>query len=352
MSNFLRVKSKFLISTQTKQHELMSKLKKGEITKAKVIEVGKNNKILINIKGTEVRATTKRQLTKGDIIKLTVENISAEKIEVAILENDEESKTAELVPMKEKLNSKANVLKLKSDINIISREKGEILKQNDVEKIIKNFNKLKDKFPNSKSLLKSLVTLVKNGLEINSDNLKNIYSYYNGDINEKLKDIKKETTKEEVAKKIKQMLSESKDGDSSFKKGLNIINNLNKLNEKNIIEFMFLSEMMKTPAKIEVKYENSNSEDAENSDKKNSYYLKINLELENSGKVTIKIKNWNKYLDIDFFIQNINMKDEYMSKIKELKEKIEKMGYFVGGLRIQKIEDEKIIINKGVNLKI
>lgn len=338
MDNFLRLNLKYLIPDKNKNQSVFNKLKPGDTLFSKVIDF-EDGKALLNIKGTELIAESKRFLQKGDIIKIRVQNVSGEKVFVEIPDE------SEIIALKKDLSAKESFNKLK-DITIKeSIKENIILKERNIKNVVKtyqnNFGKNSEKI--DRSTIKTLLLMEKNGVGDSKKLFEDIRSYVKKDFGNSIE------LDKNFKENLKNAISNLSSNETSFDRGLNLVNNLRNLNEENIFEYMFFMGENNQPAEIKIEYEKE--EDEKTVSKKNAL-ISINLDLRKLGKLEVKVNLWKNVIDILFNLENGENKDLINITKNKLVEKLEAKGFKIGDIGVRTlIEDEREVSISEVNLK-
>ncbi|MGM0508334.1 MAG: flagellar hook-length control protein FliK [Fusobacteriota bacterium] len=344
MKNLIRLNFKKLIPTISKKKEIFTKLKIGDIVKAKVMDQD-GKKTLLNIKGTDVLTDIDHKLTRGEVIKLEVQKFKEEKILVKMRDHS----------AKKELNFKNPKNKnLKKAILSESIKSKTFLKESQINRVVKKYNELNNKLGNldtkkgviKKDIIRALIIIEGNDLDFSEELFKNIRAYLNHDI-EKKKKINKDDS-EKFKEDLKSYLKNLKESKNPFDKGLKIMNAINKEKKQNILEFMFLINKNLKPVEIKIRYPGKKGD--EKIDYENSY-IDFNLELENIGELKISFNSWKKKVEITFWTSNKKAKDVILKDIDILKQNIEDLGYKIDGIKIKNLRDEIKPEIKGVNVK-
>lgn len=333
MEKLIRLNSKNLITTKLNKNAMILKLKKGDKVKAKVMEFNKDT-ALLNIKGTEILAKVNKALIKGQVLNLEIQGFEEDKLLVKVEEDTGENQKG--------LSKKGDDLKKA----VISESiKGKFLiKKEKIEKLMIKYKKLMGNTKKTnKNVIKTLLIIEDNDLEFSDELFKNIKAYIDKEVKKKIK------IDDKLKDNIKKALKELKDSDEPFDKGMKLLNALNKKDKKNTLEFMFLINENLNPVEIKIKYEKK--EENGEIDKKNNY-INIDLELENFGEMIIKVNNWEKRVEIVFLVNETVKKEEILKEINLLEERIEKIGYSLGNIKVKKSKKKEELTIKGVNIKI
>jgi hypothetical protein len=199
------------------------------------------------------------------------------------------------------------------------------------------------KLENFKSgIIKSLVKLENAETGLNPEIFKKVFEFYEKD---NTTFIDEDENSESLLKNYIKELSEGKDIKSE---STTIVNVLNKMDDKNIIEFMINSNLLKNAAEIKIKSE----ENRDKNDKKNKVnYITINLELEKIGKMTVSVVLSEKNrANLSFYVSQEKIKDNIKSDESELKNRFAAKGISVENINIKDLKEEEE--NRGINCKI
>ena len=202
---------------------------------------------------------------------------------------------------------------------------------------------IKNKSENYKNgMIKSLVKLENAETGLNPELFKKVFSFYEGEstkLLEKNKDIKSE---------LKLYMKNLSEGIDIKSENTAVVNVLNKMDEKNIIEFMINSDLFKKPAEIRI---NSEEKNQKNGTKSRISYLTINLELEKAGKMAVSLVLTDKNrADISFYVGKEKVKESIKEDSENLKEVFSKSGILLKNINIKDIKSEEE--NESINCKI
>ncbi|OQY08192.1 MAG: hypothetical protein B6I28_04985 [Fusobacteriia bacterium 4572_132] len=333
MNKLIRLNSKNLITKELNKNAMILKLKKGDKVKAKVMEFNKDT-ALLNIKGTDILTKVSKALIKGQVLNLEIQGFEEDKLLVKIEEEMGENQKG--------LSKKGDNLKKA----VISESiKGKMLiKKEKIEELMIQYKKIiGNKKKLNKNVIKTLLIIEDNDLEFSEELFKNIKAYIDKEVKKKIK------IDDELKDNIKKALKELKDSDEPFDKGTKLLNALNKKDKKNVLEFMFLINENLNPVEIKIKYEKK--EKNGEIDKENNY-MNIDLELENFGEIGIRVNSCQKRVEILFLVNETVKKEEILKEINLLEERIEKIGYSLGNIKVKELEKKEELTIKGVNIKV
>ena len=179
-------------------------------------------------------------------------------------------------------------------------------------------------------MIKSLVKLENAETGLNPELFKKVFSFYEGEstkLLEKNKDIKSE---------LKLYMKNLSEGIDIKSENTAVVNVLNKMDEKNIIEFMINSDLFKKPAEIRI---NSEEKNQKNGTKSRISYLTINLELEKAGKMAVSLVLTDKNrADISFYVGKEKVKESIKEDSENLKEVFSKSGILLKNINIKDIK--------------
>lgn len=333
MENLTRLNFKYLIADQGKKKELFQKLKPGETVNARVHSYEKG-KALINIKGTDILTTVNRELKKGELVKLKIEEIGNDRLLMSVQDKEVKSKDFKNISNKN----------IEFQEKILSQALNEkiYLDEEKIKNIISKYEKYNEKFQEKpKELLRALIFLEANEVKESENLIENLIEYINETDFEKIKE------EEDIKEFLKKAIEKPEIDDNKTKKGQDLLNSINKMNEKNEIEFItgFYNENEK--AKIKIKYEEKGKD---GKIKPENVYISIKLDLEKIGEIEIKISIWKKKIDLIFVVEEEIEKKEILKNIEDLKERVKKTGFDISDVRVKNNENKEYKI-KGVNLK-
>ena len=410
MVDFIKINSKFIIPTEEKRKEIFAKLTPGETLTARVSDVSDNGKAIINIKGTDVLTESGRELKKGDVISVTVQNIDSDKIMVKINDNKTIVKDVngnKIAMLSEKMNELKNgIIETVVNGNILINDKkidavmnkyleikmaeyresseGKINNEtsenkvniknivenlkissesaniNPYDKINKENNKIISKIVPD-NVLPEIIEKASADIENDKNIIKtlSIMEKYNLEFNDRgFRYIKSYFEKanaesieidENLKKNIKKAVENIKQGKEDIDKGTNIINALNQAEEKRQIEFVLQLENS-LPAEIKINYDEKNENGEKEKIDKNNFTLSLKLSLENLGDLEIKTAVWNKHMGLIFGLKDKEKLRAIMENVTELNSRLTGMGYIVDEIK-GKIETKEEIKIKGVNVE-
>lgn len=223
--------------------------------------------------------------------------------------------------------------------------KYEVLQENSVKKPEKEIAEfiVGNKLENTKSgIIKTLVKLENAETGLNPELFKKVFQFYEGE-NTKLSE-----NNENIEEELKTYVQDLASGKDIKSENTTVVNVLNKMDEKNITEFMINSDLFKKPAEIKI---NSEEGAETGKGKKRLDYITINLELENTGKMVIStvLADKNK-ANISFYVSKEKIKENIKNDEMELKERFSAKGISLEKINIKDLKEEEE--NSGVNCKI
>ena len=251
------------------------------------------------------------------------------------------------------INSKNNIIK-KSEVILSDTTKKELNEKYKISEKFLNINEENTKKPEREiaefiiekradnfktGIMKTLVKLENAETGLNPEIFKKVFEFYD---KESTTIIMEEENSENGLKNYIKELSEGKDIKSE---STTVVNVLNKMEDKNIIEFMVNSNLLKNAAEIKIKSESNGKNEKEI---KNVNYITINLELEKIGKMTVSVVlSEKKRANLSFYVSQEKIKDNIKSDEEDLKRLFLAKGISVENINIKdlKKEEENISIN-------
>lgn len=211
------------------------------------------------------------------------------------------------------------------------------------EKEIAEFiiDKKSENFKNE--IIKTLVKLENAETGLNPEIFKKVFEFYDKAGLDLIKDEKNSKSG------IKNYIKDLAEGKEIKSESTTIVNVLNKMENKNIIEFMLNLNFLKNPAEIKIKSDESGDKFEK---KSNISYITINLEPEKIGKMAVSIVLAEKSkASLSFYVSNENIKEHIKSDEEELKSRFSAKGISVENINIKDLKEEEEE-NKGINCKI
>ena len=256
---------------------------KGKIYSGKIINSEKDSTVLL-FKGMKIDINTNLNLKVGNNVEFLLEKIENENIYLKIVENnnfDEDiGEAINLILKEQKLSIKEEkIIKIIDIFKDLNSEEADIKDEN---------NKInKEKF--DISLLKALVYIEGKNIKLSLPTIKYLYSYFNENIDDEIDNF------DDLEEKLKKFIKDMKNSESSYSKGINIINSQSKKDNTGEIEFSFFLSELEKQINIIIKKDANNDKNEDNKDGEN-YYLNIKTQFDKFGEIEIKLSKHKKNL--------------------------------------------------------
>lgn len=350
------------IKKEDRKQELKieDKIEKKEINKEEIQEkresidiLKKENTVnrdlgLTNKESEKTKQESKMVLDKNTGKYETLEKYQSEEKNNKTIIKSEELKYSvepkEEIVLKKEITLNKNIIKeLNEKYKIES--KYEAIQDNSVKKPEKEIAEfiVGNKSENAKNgIIKTLVKLENAETGLNPELFKKVFQFYDGE-NTKLSE-----NNENIEEELKSYVQDLASGKDIKSENTTVVNVLNKMDDKNVTEFMINSNLFKKPAEIKI---NSEEGAETGKGKKKLDYITINLELENIGKMVIStvLADKNK-ANISFYVSKEKIKENIKNDEQELKERFSAKGISLENINIKDLKEEEE--NRGVNCKI
>lgn len=323
-----KIEAQKLKSTENKE------LKPGAIIYAKVIRAEKGM-YLLNLKGEKILAKSERTLKEGELVKLKIERVSSNN-ELIVKIADEEGKKSENLNILTKENSELFPL-LKKEVLKHSIEEKIYLNNKELDELVLGLEHYKEKGKEiEESLIKTLLFVKKHGYT-DEETFNGLRKYYS-------KKVDKELELKDLEKTLKEEVLSFKEEKTSLAKGLNQINKVSI--EQGYLNIVFGLVGFLKPIQVEFKAETKEKEI--NSD---NLTIVIKLQLEKLGKLDIIINIWKRKIEL-YFLTYENIDKKVFKDLKELKKRLENIGYSVENIHISRRSENKTGDVYNINYKI
>ena len=350
------------IKKEDRKQELKieDKIEKKEINKEEIQEkresidiLKKENTVNRDLGLTNKESEKTKQESKMVLDKNTGKYETLEKYQIEEKNNKTIIKSEELkysVEPKEEIVLKKEITLNKNIIKELNEKykiesKYEAIQDNSVKKPEKEIAEfiVGNKSENAKNgIIKTLVKLENAETGLNPELFKKVFQFYDGE-NTKLSE-----NNENIEEELKSYVQDLASGKDIKSENTTVVNVLNKMDDKNVTEFMINSDLFKKPAEIKI---NSEEGAETGKGKKKLDYITINLELENIGKMVIStvLADKNK-ANISFYVSKEKIKENIKNDEQELKERFSAKGISLENINIKDLKEEEE--NRGVNCKI
>jgi hypothetical protein len=308
------------IEEQRLKNSENKEIKPGALLYAKVIKA-ESNMYLLNLKGQKILAKSERPLKEGELVKLRIEKINEDNQLIVKIE-DEPKKTDGTVS---KENPEMLSL-LKKEILKHSMEEKIYLNNKEIDELALGLEHYQEKGKEiEESLVKTLLFVKKHGYtdEETFNGLRKFYS----------KKVDKGLPLEKLSENLKKEVESFKEESTALAKGLNKINSVSV--EQGYLNIIFALVGFFKPIQVEFKAENKEKEL-----EKDNMTIVIKLQLEYLGKLDISINIWKKKIEL-YFITYDDVDKRVFKNLKELKKRLEDIGYIVEGIHISRRVENK-----------
>lgn len=309
-------------------------IKPGATIYAKVIKA-ENGMYLLNLKGEKILAKSERPLKEGELVKLKIERVSANN-ELIVKIADEEIKKGENINILTKDNRELIPL-LKKEVLKHSMEEKIYLNNKELDELVLGLEHYREKGKEiDESLIKTLLFVKKHGFT-DGETFDGLRRYYG-------KKVDKELPLENLHEILKEEVEALKDENTPLAKGLNKINSISM--EQGYLNVIFGLVGFLKPIQVEFKAENKDKE--LNSD---NLTIVIKLQLEKLGKLDIVINIWKRKIEL-YFMTYENIDKKQFKNLKELKKRLEDIGYMVENIHISRRVENKTGDVYNINYKV
>lgn len=310
-------------------------IKPGTIIFAKVIKA-ENGMYLLNLKGEKILAKSERTLKEGELVKLKIERVNSNN-ELIVKIYDEDSKKSEGINLATKENRDLIPL-IKKEVLKYSIEEKIFLNNKELDEIVLGLEHYKEKGREiEESLIKTLLFVKKYNIN-DEETFNGLRKYY-------AEKIDRELNIKDLEQQIKDEVRSFKEETTSFAKGLNKINSVNI--EQGYLNIVFGLVGFLKPIHVEFKAENLEKE--LNPD---NLTIVIKLQLEKLGKLDIVINVWKRKIELYFMTYEDGIDKKTFTNLKELKKRIEDIGYAVESIHINRRAESKVGDIGNINYKI
>lgn len=323
-----KIEAQKLKSTENKE------LKPGATIYAKVIRA-ENGVYLLNLKGEKILAKSERPLKEGELVKLKIERVSSNNELIVKIADEETKKTETITPLTKENNELFSLLK--KEVLKHSIEEKIYLNNKELDELVLGLEHFKEKGKEiEESLIKTLLFVKKHGYT-DEETFNGLRKYYS-------KKVEKELDIRHLEKALKEEVESFKEEKTPLAKGLNQINKVSI--EQGYLNIVFGLVGFLKPIQVEFKAETKEKE--LNSD---NLTIVIKLQLEKLGKLDIVINIWKRKIEL-YFLTYENIDKKVFKDLKELKKRLEDIGYMVESIHISRRSENKAGDVYNINYKI